>query len=104
VNGLTRETAESLRSTGDLIAIILVGETGAVSREIGDEGAEDTRPTTPSRGKTVIPHLLVGRIGAGVNSSGVVGENGSNGRGGRDGRIVASADPWRGGEEGRLSV
>ena len=98
------ETAESLRSTGDLIAIMLVGETCVLSREIGDEGAEDTRPTTLSRGKTVIPHLLVGRTGAGVNSSGVIGETGSNGRGGGDSRIAASADPLRSGEEGRLSV
>jgi hypothetical protein len=105
VNGLIRGTAEclfkSLCSTGDLVAIMLAGETGALSNEIGDEGAEDTRLITLSFGKTVIPHLLVGRTGAGVNSGGVVGETGSVGG---DGRITASADSLWSGEEGGLSV
>jgi hypothetical protein len=83
---------ESLHSTGDLIAMILVGEVGELSKEIGDEGAEDTRLITLFCGKIAIPHLLVGRIGAGVNNGGVTGGFGSGGGGGGSGRIAASVD------------
>lgn len=94
VNGVIKESAseilfESLRSTGDFIAVILMGEAGALSKGIGDEGAEDTRLITLFWGKTIMPHLLTGRTGAGVNSGGVTGEVGSDGGGG-SGRITAS--------------
>ena len=83
VNGLIRENAsenlESLHSTGDLIAMMLVGETGALPKEVGDGGAEDTRLSVLSCGKTDTPHLLVGRTGSGVSSGGVIGRLGSGG-------------------------
>lgn len=93
INGLISESAseillESLRSTGDLIAMMLVGEAGGVSRKIGDEGAEDIRLIALSCGKTVMPHLLVGRASAGVSSGGVIGEHGSDG--GEDGETTES--------------
>lgn len=96
-NEFIRENAldvlpESLHSTGDLIAMILEGEAGELSKEIGDEGAEDTRLITVFCGKTAIPHLLAGRTGAGVNNGGVTGGLGSGGGGGGSGRIAASAD------------
>ena len=107
VNGVIRETAESLFeslcSTGDLIAIMLVEETGTLSEEIGDEGTEDTRLLILSCGKTDIPHLLAGRTGAGVNSGGVAGETGSDGGGRGDGRIATSADSLWSDEDGRLN-
>ena len=84
MNGLIRENAsdslfESLRSTGDLTAVVFVGEKIALSKEIGDEGAEDTGLIILSCGKTVIPHLLTERMGAGVNRGCVSGEVGSDG-------------------------
>lgn len=95
VNGVIKENTseilfESLHSSGDFIAIMLVGETGVLSKEIGDEGAEDTRLITLFSGKTAIPHLLTGRAGAGV-SSGVTGDFRSDGEGGGGAWIVASA-------------
>lgn len=101
--GLMREKAsdilsEFLHSTGDLIAMMLVGEVGTLSKEVGDAGAEETRLIALVCGKTVMPHLLTGRAGAGVNS----GEPGSDGEGG-GGRIATLADIWRTGERGRLS-
>lgn len=84
VNGLIKENAseilESLHSTGDLIAMMLVGEGGTLPKETGDGGAEDTRLSALSCGKTDIPHLLVGRTGSGVSSGGVTGGLGSGGR------------------------
>ena len=93
VNGLASEHAsgiflESPHSSGDLIAIMLVGELGALS-EIGDDGAEDTRLIALLSGNTVIPHLLVGRAGAGVSRGGVTGETGSDGGGVR---VASSTD------------
>jgi hypothetical protein len=84
VNGLKRENVsenllEPAHSTGDLIAVMLAGEAGELSTKTGDEGAEDTRLIALFCGKTVMPHLLVGRAGAGVSSGGVTGEPGSNG-------------------------
>jgi len=109
VNGVIREYIseslfESPRSTGDLIAMILVGEMGASSKEIGEDGAEDTRLMTLSCGNTDIPHLLAGRAGAGVNSGGVTGELASDGGEGGGDRVVVSAGSCRVGEVGRLSV
>lgn len=93
-NALINENAseillESLHSTGDLIAMILVGEGRALSKAIGDEGAEDTRLIVLSCGKTETPHLLVGRSGAGVSSGGEIGELGDIGGGCR---VAISAD------------
>jgi hypothetical protein len=84
VNGLKSENLseplrEPLHSTGDLIAIILVGELGPSLKETGDEGADETRLITLFCGKTIIPHLLTGRTGDGVNNSGVTGEGGPGG-------------------------
>ena len=95
VNGVIKENTseilfESLHSSGDFMAIMLVGETGVLSKEIGDEDAEDTRLITLFSGKTAIPHLLTGRAGAGV-SSGVTGDFRSDGEGGGGAWIVASA-------------
>jgi len=102
-NGLTRENPsdnpfESLHSTGDLTATMLAGE---LTKEIGDEGAEDTHLITLFCGKTVIPHLLTGRMGAGVNKGCIIGEVES---GGEAGWIATSTDSRWTGEEGRLSV
>ena len=70
---------ESLRSTGDLIAMMLVGEIGELLKVIGDAGAEDTRLIVLDCGKIIIPHLLAGRRGAGLNRTGVTGDFGSDG-------------------------
>lgn len=81
-NGLMKENGseilfEFLRSTGDLMAMMLVGDMG---EEFGDAGAEDTRLIVLVWGNTVMPHLLTGRTGAGVNKAGVTGEGGGGGR------------------------
>lgn len=95
-NGLMRGNAseillESLHSTGDLIAIMLPGEAGQLSRKTGDEGADEARLIVLFGGKTVMPHLLVGRTGTGVSSGGVTGEFGSDG--GEGSGTAASTDP-----------
>lgn len=79
IKGLRRENVseilrESLRSTGDFMAMMLVRDVGPSSKEIGDCGTEDVCPMSLLCGKTIMPHLLTGRIGTGVNSGGVTGE------------------------------
>ena len=98
VSGVIKENASevlfgSFRSTGDFIAMMLVGEAGPLSKRIGDEGAEDTRLIALFSGKTVIPHLLAGRAGAGVDNGGVTEEFRSGGGGGGSGRIATSTVP-----------
>jgi len=96
VRGVMRERGseilfESLCSTGDLIAMMLVREMGELLKLIGDAGAEDTRLIVLVCGKIVIPHLLAGRRGAGLNRAGVIGEFASAGEEEEGGRIVTSA-------------
>ena len=83
------------------MAMMLVGEMGELLKTIGDRGAEDTRLIGLVCGNIVIPHLLAGRRGAGLNRAGVIGDFGSGDGGGR---IAVSAGSRRTGEEGRLSV
>ena len=93
--GVMRERGSeilSLRSTGDLMAMMLVGEMGELLKTIGDTGAEDTRLIVLVCGKIVIPHLLAGRRGAGLNRAGVTGDFGSGGEGEGGGRVVTLAD------------
>jgi len=101
--GVMRERgSETLRSTGDLIAMVLVGEMGELLKTSGDTGAEDTRLIVLVCGNIVIPHLLAGRSGAGLSRAGVTGDFGSGGEGEGGDRIVTSAGSGRTGEEGRL--
>ena len=104
VNGLIRKNAseillKSLRSAGVLMVAALVGEAGELSKEAGDEGVEDTRLIALFCGKTVMPHLLVGRTGAGISDCGVTGELGSDGG---VGGTTMSTDFSRTGEVERL--